>query len=93
MDNSKTVIHVSSIVGYYRGKPAAPRSGGIPPGGRGKVKGQMSRDKTKVKGQVSPPSGYAMNRCRPLADRSYTNGVLLWTSHELVLSKFVHLIF
>ena len=26
-------------------------------GGRGKGEGQMSRDKTKGKGQVSPPSG------------------------------------
>ena len=29
---------------------------------------------------------------RPLVDRSCTSGALLRTSHELVLSKFVHLV-
>ena len=80
---------VSSNVGSYHWWPAAPR-GNSP---WGKVEGQRSRDKTKVKGQVSPPSGKVMNQCRPLADRSCTSGALLRTSHELVLSKFVHLTF
>ena len=34
-----------------------------------------------------------MNQCRHLADMSCTSGVLLRTSHELVLAKFVRLIF
>ena len=60
---------------------------------RRKVKGQRSRDKSKVKGQVVPPGGYVMNQCRHLADMSYTRGALLRTSRELVVTKFVRLIF
>ena len=62
--------------------------GGIPP-----VEGQRSRDKIKVKGQVSPPGGCVMNQWRHMADRSCTSGALLRTSHELVQSQFVRLIF
>ena len=49
-------------------------------GGNPPVEGQRSRDKGK--GQVVPPVGW-----------SRTSDAPLWTSHELVLSKFVCLIF
>ena len=85
----------SSMSGSYRAALGAERGGWrSTTGGRWKVKGQMSRDKIKVKRSsgapwrighelVSSSGGYI----------SCTSGALLRTSHELELPKSGRLIF
>ena len=83
---SNSFVDMSSIVG--KDQSMKPRSGGtFAAAGRGG--GQRSKFKVKNKGHV-PRSKV---KCRHLADRPCTSGAPLRTCHELVLSKFVRLIF
>ena len=61
-----------------------------PPGGYVMYSWRPLTDKSRT---ITVQILAAFFKCRHLADRSCTSGALLRTSHELVLSKFVRLIF